>query len=1798
MKTKGVTIKNRYKVKNLYLTLITVTLIGLLLSVSKPVLAQTGSAVSSVTVSNSNPDIGNQVVATINIDLSGVNAPDNALGSYTGVLNWNTSILQYQSYSGAPPAGFTGTVNTASTGSGQLTFNGANASGASGNTVILSITFNVVGAGITALDLSYSVMSAATTFADLLGILTVNDDQVDVAGPAGSIAYLGTVGSVYNNSSGTSLNIPLSSSVAIGNTIILGFGSRGASTYNEPTVSDAAGNTYHLASVAVTYSHGRSYIYYAYIEYALASGQNITITTSSVASRVAVAAVFSGIASINPLDQALGNPTLESQSTAQGNSPSVGPTGTTSQANELIIGMIATEEATDAGTGTWLNSFITGPQQKTSGASYEWRISMGYLIASSQAQFTAAKTVTNNPYWAAAIATFKTISTLSPDAYNILLGRPTNNSITASTIMDQNGEIYFEYGTSTGNYSAGQSGILAATANVPVKTLISGLNFDTKYYYRLLFRPTGQTIWLPGEEFSFHTQRANNETFTFTIISDSHLGDTFSNNTPERYNQTTLNVAADHADFHLDLGDAFIMADPINQTQANTVYANQRPYFGNFSHSSPVFLAIGNHENEEGWNLDDTPFSKALGSIKARKQYFCNPIPDAFYSGNTDQLAAIGGDEYREDYYSWEWGDALFIVLDPFQYTMTKPYGNITGSGEDNDETVSGDQWNWTLGLEQFNWFKETLENSNAKYKFVFSHHVTGGILNVSGGAGTPAYVRGGAEAASYFEWGGKNADGTDGFSTKRSGWGDNPIHQLMIANGVSAYFHGHDHQYVHEFIDGIHYQLVPSPGMLGYGFDLYDGSSYVVTGGNLPDPGHLRVTVSSNETLVEYVQAEAGGGGVNGDVVDSYTIEPSQQTSSISVTSPNGGEDWQVSSSHNITWTSTGTSGNVKIEYSINNGSDWIQIIASTPDNGSYQWIIPDAPSSNCLIRITDTEGTPVDQSNSVFTISPVPVLDITSPNGGEDWQTGSSHDITWTSVGTSGTVKLEYSINNGSGWIVVIASTADDGSYSWTIPDNPSVNCLVRVSDTDGDPSDQSSAVFTISSAPVINVSSPNGGENFVVGTNHDITWTSLNTSGTVRIEYSVNNGTDWTEIIASTSDDGLYAWTIPDNPSTSCLVRISDTDGTPTDQSDAMFTIAPVPVINITSPNGGEDWQVGSIHNINWTSEGIGTNIRIEYSTDNGTSWNDIIASTQSDGLYEWTIPNEPSTECLVRISGTEGDPSDLSDATFSISIEEGNHFTPIWGGNGFDHMNFYALTATLDGTDLQPGDEIGIFDGTLCVGSGMLTQVLNGTNYLEIRVSADDPSTPQTDGYTSGHSASFRLWDVSEQKEIQSVTITYEEDQFGNPYNNIFTPGASCWYHIDGVGMVEQMIPLSGGWNILSLNVIPDNIDMMHIVQPLIDAGALVKVQDEKGAALELIPGGPWNNNIGDWSIGEGYKIRVNTSIDLIVTGTPITGPVDISLQTGWNVISYPGSSPQDAMAILDDLILSGTLVKVQDQAGNAIELIPNTTTWINNIHDFLPGQGYKIRVSADDILTINPMGPGKKGSLISTSVPHVSEYYRPTWEGNGYDHMNVYLTDNSNNESGFKPGDEIGIFDGSLCVGSGIIMNAGEKYYSFVASADDPTTTEIDGFIEGHPLILRIWRPEANTEAYIEKVEFINGSDHLFKPMGTAAIKINTSALTLSHDYEVTTSLGDNYPNPFSNETIIPFEVGIEGIVDISVYDILGKKLTTIVHGSLQTGRYTARWNATDERKNRISSGIYICKMIAGSKVYVNKIIVK
>ncbi len=312
--------------------------------------------------------------------------------------------------------------------------------------------------------------------------------------------------------------------------------------------------------------------------------------------------------------------------------------------------------------------------------------------------------------------------------------------------------------------------------------------------------------------------------FVFTITADSHLDDHTDRNF---YQRTLKRAAADGPAFHVDLGDTFMSEKHTNRADATRQYLDQRRYFDLLG--TTLHLVAGNHDGESGRYLDHTTNNLAAWSRAMRLQYFPEPLaPDG------------------RNYYAWETNHALFVVLDPFWFSPR---------ARRND-----DNWFRTLGKAQYDWLKQTLETSRADFKFVFIHHLVGGADRQG---------RGGVEVAPFYEWGGKNADGSEGFAQHRPGWAM-PIHQLLLQNHVSAVFHGHDHLYAKQDLDGIVYQEVPQPGdprgstrsAAEYGY-----KSGVILGSS----GYLRVSLSKPVAKVEYIRMALGHAD---SVADSYEVK------------------------------------------------------------------------------------------------------------------------------------------------------------------------------------------------------------------------------------------------------------------------------------------------------------------------------------------------------------------------------------------------------------------------------------------------------------------------------------------------------------------------------------------------------------------------------------------------------------------------------------------------------------------------------------------------------------------------------------------------------------------------------------------------------------------------------------------------------------------------------------------------------------------------------------------------------------
>lgn len=367
--------------------------------------------------------------------------------------------------------------------------------------------------------------------------------------------------------------------------------------------------------------------------------------------------------------------------------------------------------------------------------------------------------------------------------------------------------------------------------------------------------------------------------------------------------------------------------------------------------------------------------------------------------------------------------------------------------------------------------------------------------------------------------------------------------------------------------------------------------------------------------------------------------VDTQPADSGITLTSPNGGENWNVGETHTITW-SSGSGGTLYIY--LYKGGDYSETIASsTANDGSFNWTIPSslATSSNYGIVIFSTENSDVyDLSNGDFTIT-APIshsITVTSPNGGETWMHGENRTFTWDSNNLGGSVKIDL-YKSGSYDGTVVSSTPNDGSFDWTILSSVTAGSdyKARVTSTTY-PSvfDSSNSNFTIEGfSQSLTLTSPNGGESWTTGETKTISWSSSNVGSSVKIEL-YKSGSRVSTISSSTANDGSYSWSIPSSLAAGSDYKIMVIPTAYTHLSDVSnsFTIQAAEhqsgPAKVLSPNGGECYQLGDTLTVTWTGGLNSTSEIVEIKLhdvveNNGT---DIAAQgwpNNTNQSYTWTV-----------------------------------------------------------------------------------------------------------------------------------------------------------------------------------------------------------------------------------------------------------------------------------------------------------------------------------------------------------------------------------------------------------------------------------------------------------------------------------------------------------------------------------------------------------------------------------------------
>lgn len=331
-----------------------------------------------------------------------------------------------------------------------------------------------------------------------------------------------------------------------------------------------------------------------------------------------------------------------------------------------------------------------------------------------------------------------------------------------------------------------------------------------------------------------------------------------------------------------------------------------------------------------------------------------------------------------------------------------------------------------------------------------------------------------------------------------------------------------------------------------------------------------------------------------------------------------------------------------VNVDLSTDNGVTWSQVGTSVTSY-YFTFFAPDVISDQCMVKLSDAIDPTISTTGNVFSIVTPPTVTVTSPNGNEVWEYGQYYTISWTGENLDYYVSIELSIDGGNTWQQQWwgETTSTGGSVQVNAPMIPTQNARVRVSDYYySEASDASDADFTIN-APAYLIYTPYPGSAFYTGDEILVQWTSYLPTGTT-IELSTDNGNNFQTLLSEVPAYQQYAYVdAPLQPSDNCIIRLSVTGNPELYGISETFRVVSMPSLAITYPAGGDILDNDSTYFIKWDLTGellYSTYLYLDYSFDNGTTWNNIgwlwdVASVDS---LEWRTPVQTSDQCLIRMT----------------------------------------------------------------------------------------------------------------------------------------------------------------------------------------------------------------------------------------------------------------------------------------------------------------------------------------------------------------------------------------------------------------------------------------------------------------------------------------------------------------------------------------------------------------------------------
>ncbi len=640
-----------------------------------------------------------------------------------------------------------------------------------------------------------------------------------------------------------------------------------------------------------------------------------------------------------------------------------------------------------------------------------------------------------------------------------------------------------------------------------------------------------------------------------------------------------------------------------------------------------------------------------------------------------------------------------------------------------------------------------------------------------------------------------------------------------------------------------------------------------------------------------------------------------------------------------------------------------------------------------------------------------------------------------------------------------------------------------------------------------------------------------------------------------------------------------------------------------LRVDSPNGGEVWSVGSVQSISWTAYMVPlSNVNIDYSIDGGCTWRSIAANIPSGSPYAWTVPNTPSTNCIVKVGLTSYNIYDLTDHPFTITSEPGPvlSVTPAT-------REVPAAAGVTSFTVANTGGGTMNWTASVTEGSAWLsiTSGASGTNSGTIEVSyAENSSTSARVGTITvsapGASGSPAQVTVSQSgREAAQVTVSIQPASKQMYLNRT----ASVDVVVDGVtnmgsfqfeiGFAGTVVNVANASDVVLGSFLGSTGRTVIPVGPAIDNAAGTVVYGAATFGAQAGPNGSGVLATITWTgVGEGTtalnlrNVQVSDVNGVVIPVNALDG--EITVRKGfWADVNDDGR-----LDIIDiQLVCAHWNTRVGDanydprydvdndgQGDGDIDIIDIqlVASWWNRP---LPSAG----------LARSPETPAP----VRLTMRGVTDASGPLWElvAEGAADLAGFQFDLVSPQAGAVHAFEVG-----QCLRQG--QNVAAPLGPHVS--EDGRRVTVGAFSYGSSPgatgCVTLARLQADHGGMI-RLEHVLLADKQGRAIPVSEIAYeSTQGATSPRSLR----LHQNYPNPFNPETTIRFELPGEDEkrvrVTLRLVDLRGQVVRTLLDEEKAPGVYALSWDSRDEQGQLVPSGVYFCTLIAGQQKATAKMV--